>query len=181
MCDTSPSSSLPREATIHARYQGNDPGCKMASARLQVLVVENQPIMAAGIAELLHALGHDVVATVPTGEEAIEVAAKSRPDFVLMDVSLDGDMDGIEAAQEIRNAFGTRSIFFTGTCDGFTRWRASLVGPLAFLDKTSTASQLALAIETVPSLTKTIWSTEAGPLPDTHDPALQITTSWRRH
>jgi DNA-binding NarL/FixJ family response regulator len=126
----------------------------MASARLQVLIVENHPIMAAGLEKLLCDLGHDVMATVPTGEEAVKLAAHYRPDFVLMDVILDGEMDGIEAAQEIRNAFGTRSIFFTGTCDGFTRWRASLVEPLAFVDKTSTPSELASAIEAVQSPTK---------------------------
>jgi two-component system, response regulator PdtaR len=118
----------------------------MVSPQLRVLVVENHQLMAVGLNLLLDQLGHTVVETVGTGEEAIVAAERHRPDFICMDIVLDGEMDGIEAAQEIQNRFGVRSLFFTGLSDPETRERAALAQPIAFMDKTIPETQLARAI-----------------------------------
>jgi two-component system, response regulator PdtaR len=119
----------------------------MGSAQLQVLVVENHELLAVGLELLLRQLGHKPVEVVGTGEEAIAAAERHRPDLILMDVGLDGEMDGIEAAQEIRTRFGIRSLFFTGMSDAETRMRAAVAEPIAFLDKTSSKAELARIID----------------------------------
>jgi DNA-binding NarL/FixJ family response regulator len=100
----------------------------MGAFPLRVLLVENQPIMAAGVECVLKRLGHLVVGTAATGEAAIIAADKTRPDFVLMDVVLDGAMDGIEAAEEIRKHHGIRSVFLSDRSDQTTRVRAQAAG-----------------------------------------------------
>src|SRR5712691_2729242 len=82
----------------------------------KVLVVEDEGLIALDIAGRLEALGHEVVATVGTAREALEKAAGA--DLVLMDISLDGAMDGVEAAAQIPSAT---------TC----QWSSSPVTPTA--------------------------------------------------
>jgi two-component system, response regulator PdtaR len=118
----------------------------MGSPRLRVLVVDDHAIIAAGIACLLRELGHRVVAIVGTGEEAISSAERHKPDLIVMDVRLDGDVNGIEAALEIRKRLGIRSILFSGYLDRETRERATVAEPIAFVDKTASQADLARVI-----------------------------------
>jgi len=74
--------------------ENSDPG--------RILVVEDEAIIAADLAETLGALGYDVVATADTAEDAIVKAADLAPDLVLMDVRLAGATDGIQAAATIK-------------------------------------------------------------------------------
>jgi CheY-like chemotaxis protein len=69
---------------------------------VRVLVVEDEVIIAAHIEVMIQDLGHDVVGSTATGEDAILIAAEEQPDLVLMDVALRGAMSGIEAAKQIR-------------------------------------------------------------------------------
>jgi CheY-like chemotaxis protein len=69
---------------------------------VRVLVVEDEVIIAAHIEVMIQDLGHDVVGSVTSGEEAILIAAEEQLDLVLMDVALRGAMNGIEAANQIR-------------------------------------------------------------------------------
>jgi two-component system, response regulator PdtaR len=118
----------------------------MVATQLRVLVVENHQLLAVGLELLLTQLGHKAIEVVATGEEAIIAAERHRPDLILMDIGLDGDMDGIDAAQKILNRFGIRSLFFTGVSDPDTRARAALADPVAFLDKTSSKAELGSVI-----------------------------------
>jgi two-component system, response regulator PdtaR len=118
----------------------------MVSPRLRILIVEDHQILAVGLELLLARLGHEAVAIVDNGTDAIAAAERHRPDFIFMDVGLEGDMDGIDAAQEIRTRFGIRSLFFTGLSDPKTRERAALAEPIAFLDKASPKTELARVI-----------------------------------
>ncbi|MFZ3045036.1 MAG: response regulator, partial [Desulfatirhabdiaceae bacterium] len=63
-----------------------------------ILIVEDEAIVSADIANKLRKLGYDVVGSTDTGEEAIEIARRQRPSLVLMDIRLAGAMDGITAA-----------------------------------------------------------------------------------
>jgi CheY-like chemotaxis protein len=93
---------------------------------LRTLIVDDHEILGAGLACMLAELGHEVVDIVGTGEEAIESASRHKPDLIIMDVNLEGDMDGIAAATAIRQQLGIRSIFFPATR---TRARGSALPP----------------------------------------------------
>jgi two-component system cell cycle sensor histidine kinase/response regulator CckA len=71
----------------------------------RILVVEDERIVARSLWRQLTTLGYEVVGRVSSGEEAIQQAEELRPDLVLMDISLDGPMDGVEAAAIIRKQF----------------------------------------------------------------------------
>ena len=82
-------------------------------SRERILLVEDERITAMAERELLQRLGYRVIATVATGEEAIRKAAEERPDLILMDISLQGEMHGIEAAETIRKQYDIPVIFVT--------------------------------------------------------------------
>ena len=69
------------------------------------MVVEDERITAEIIRFRLEDMGHTVTAIVSSGEKAIQKVAETKPDLVLMDIVLKGDMDGIEAAGHIRDRF----------------------------------------------------------------------------
>ena len=70
----------------------------------RVLVVENDAIIQLDLRSRLQRLGYVIVGSASSGEEAVAKAAELKPDLVLMDVGLDGPMDGIEAARRIQSA-----------------------------------------------------------------------------
>jgi len=84
------------------------------STRLRVLIVEDHQLLAVGLELLLNKLGHEFVDVASTGEDAILLAERQRPDLIVMDIGLDGKMDGIEAARKIGDRFGIRCIFLQG-------------------------------------------------------------------
>ena len=79
----------------------------------RILLVEDERITAMAERELLQGLGYRVTATVASGEDAINKAAAQRPDLILMDISLEGEMNGIEAAKIIQRRFGIPIVFVT--------------------------------------------------------------------
>src|SRR5438067_12105306 len=78
-----------------------------------ILVVEDERIIAFDLKQRLEALGYRISAVVPSGEEAIEKAAELQPDLVLMDIHLEESMDGIEAAQRIHERLRILVVFLT--------------------------------------------------------------------
>ena len=76
--------------------------------KAQILVVEDDRIVAKDIQNSLKNLDFDVCASVPSGEEALEKAEEQRPDLVLMDIMLKSEMNGTEAAEQIRSQFNYR-------------------------------------------------------------------------
>jgi PAS domain S-box-containing protein len=111
----------------------------------KVLVVEDEGLIAHDIAQRLSALGHSVVATVSTAEEAIAQAAGA--DVVLMDIRIDGERDGIEAATEIRTRHHVPVVFLTAHADRSTLDRAKLAGPFGYVVKPLGPASLNTAIE----------------------------------
>ena len=67
----------------------------------KILIVEDEAIIALIIEKLLLSLGHEVCGTTASGEEALTQAEALKPDLVLMDIRLSGEMDGIEAADQV--------------------------------------------------------------------------------
>ena len=112
-----------------------------------ILVVEDEGIVARDIQNCVVNLGHEAVGWACTGEEALEIAEKSRPDLVLMDIRLGGAMDGIAAAEEIRSRFEIPVVFLTAYADDETLERAKIAGPFGYVLKPFEESDLRLAIE----------------------------------
>jgi len=111
----------------------------------KVLVVEDEGLIAHDIASRLEALGHQVVATVGTAEEAIEKAAEAE--IVLMDIRLDGRADGVEAAMAIRERYRLPVVFLTAHADRATLERAKLAEPFGYIVKPLAHASLNSSIE----------------------------------
>lgn len=70
-------------------------------SKVKIMIVEDESIVAVDIKRTLIGLGYEVTAIADTGEEAISSACEQKPDLILMDIVLKGDIDGIEAASKI--------------------------------------------------------------------------------
>jgi CheY-like chemotaxis protein len=116
----------------------------MTSAR--ILIVEDQRIVARDLSLRLQRLGHTIAGTVPSGEAAIDHVAKDRPDVIFMDIMLEGPLDGIEAAQRIREFCDAPIIYMTAHSDKATRERAGHVETQGYLVKPFDDEQLTDAI-----------------------------------
>jgi CheY-like chemotaxis protein len=106
-----------------------------AGGSLRVLVVEDERIISLAVASMLRNMGHTVAACVARGEDALEAARDLSPDLVLLDIHLEGDMDGIAVARALRERGGPPVAFTSAYTDEATRSQALAVGPLAFLSK----------------------------------------------
>ena len=105
----------------------------MSSAR--ILVVEDERITAEDIKDGLKSLGYKVPAVVHSGEEAVRKAMELQPDLVLMDIKLEGKMDGIEAATQIRERYDIPVIYLTAYSDENTLERARMTEPSGYVLK----------------------------------------------
>ena len=81
--------------------------------KAKILIVEDEAIIAMGIESSLQHLGYEVTSIVDTGEKAFEKTEIDKPDIILMDIRIKGEMDGIDTAKVIRNQFGIPVIFST--------------------------------------------------------------------
>jgi len=109
---------------------------------LRVLIVEDEFFIALDVQEQVETLGHEVVGVAVSADEATAMAAREKPDVVLMDIRLSGPRDGIDAAVEIRDHFGIQSIFVTANTDPATLQRAHAIEPLGVLNKPVTHMSL---------------------------------------
>ena len=112
-----------------------------SSPPLRVLIAEAHPIVALGLTDLLHELGCELVGSVASGLEAIRAAGAHRPDLLLMDVDLRGEMDGITAGVEIHNRLGIRAVFLAEQCDQTLRVRAAEADVVAQTDASRKAGR----------------------------------------
>lgn len=103
--------------------------------KAKILVVEDQNIVALNIKNKLKKLGYTVPSTAASGEEAIRKAELTHADLVLMDIMLKGDIDGIEAARQIRERLRVPVIYLTAYTDDETIARAKLTEPAGYISK----------------------------------------------
>jgi len=92
-------------------------------------------------------LGYEVTSIVDTGEKAIQQAEEDKPDLILMDIRIKGEMDGIETAEEIRNRFGIPVIFSTAYLDEERIERAKITMPFGYVLKPIQERDLKVTIE----------------------------------
>ncbi len=88
--------------------------------KARILVVEDQRIIALDLASTIRRVGHDVIGIESKGEKAIQTAEASKPDLIFMDISLAGDMDGIETARIIKEKLKIPVIYISGNYDNST-------------------------------------------------------------
>ncbi|KAB2640425.1 MAG: response regulator [Verrucomicrobia bacterium] len=111
------------------------------------MIVEDEAIVAADLAERLARIGYDVLVSVASGEEALVVAGAQRPDLVLMDIRLQGLMDGVEAASELRSRLHLPVVFLTAYAESSTLQRAKIAEPYGYILKPITDRELEIVIE----------------------------------
>jgi two-component system cell cycle sensor histidine kinase/response regulator CckA len=114
----------------------------------RILVVEDEVIVLRDLQQTLAQLGYDVPAVATSGAAAIAQAAAVRPDLVLMDIRLRGEMDGITAAQQIRTQFAIPVVYVTAHADALTLQRVQPTTPYGYVLKPFNERELYVAVET---------------------------------
>ena len=104
-------------------------------AQTNVLVVEDESIVSKDIQHSLKKLGYNVVGAAATGEQAVKLAVEAQPDIILMDIMLKGEMNGIEAATQIRQETNIPVIFLTAYADESTLNKAKVTQPYGYIIK----------------------------------------------
>ncbi len=116
-------------------------------SEVQILVVEDEFIVAKDIQNRLKNMGYAVPAVTASGEEAIDKVAQTHPDLVLMDIMLKGAVDGVVAAEKIRNLFNVPVVYLTAYSDEATLSRAKISEPFGYLLKPFEERELHTTIE----------------------------------
>ncbi len=116
-------------------------------SQLKILIVEDEMLIAANIANQLESIGYAVIGIIPRGEEAIKVVQNEKPDLVLMDINLKGELDGIETAEKIQQEGQIPIIYLTANSDDAHFNKAKATNPYAFLSKPFKRLDLQRALE----------------------------------
>ena len=114
---------------------------------IKILVVEDEMIIAAKISMQLTSLGYEVTGILPRGEQAIQQVKENRPDIILLDINLKGELDGIETARQVQLFADIPIIYLTANSDEATFNRAKPTRPSAFISKPFKQLDLQRAIE----------------------------------
>ena len=118
-----------------------------SSDPIRILIVENEGLVGCDMAASLGKLGHHVVGICASGEEALERFADLRPDLVLLDVHLSGQLDGIDTACELQRRSKVAIVYVTACADLDTVARARRTHPQGYLLKPFNQDELRLAVE----------------------------------
>ena len=101
----------------------------------KILIVEDDGIIGRHIQNTLQKLGYQVLDVVSTGDKAIKTSSEEHPDLVLMDINLEGELDGVDAAGQIYGRFGIPVIYLTAFADNITLQRAKITDPFGYILK----------------------------------------------
>ncbi|HEY9696269.1 MAG TPA: ATP-binding protein [Trichocoleus sp.] len=115
--------------------------------KTNILVVEDEPLIAMDIQQRLLRLGYNVAAIADSAETALQAAEQFPLDLVLMDIQLYGDRDGIETAAEIQERFNLPVVYLTAHADSATLEQAKLTHPFGYIVKPFENHDLSTAIE----------------------------------
>ncbi len=113
----------------------------------RILIVEDERVTAEDLRDILTDLGYSVTALVSSGDDAILQAEQNPPNIVLMDIHIQGDMDGTAAALVLRERFNIPVIYLTAHVDGDTVAQAKKAGPLGYITKPFQEAALHASIE----------------------------------
>lgn len=114
----------------------------------RILIVEDETIIAMDLQETLCEAGYKVIATVSSGEEALTLSAWEKPDLVLMDIRLQGELNGIATARQLREKYAIPSVLLTAHYDPATLAEAQQAGVFAYLIKPYDQRELCATLAT---------------------------------
>jgi two-component system cell cycle sensor histidine kinase/response regulator CckA len=112
-----------------------------------IMVVEDEILIAQDIRRILTGFGYDVLALAATGSDALRTAEARSPDLVLMDIKLNGSMDGIETAARLHEKHRSAIVYLTSHSDESTLARAKKTNPFGYILKPFTDRELRMCIE----------------------------------
>lgn len=113
----------------------------------QLLIVEDSQLVSFHLQKVLEKAGYHILAALTSGEEAIEFVKDQKPDLILMDIMLDGELDGIEASIMINELVDVPIIYLTALNDESTLERVKGTFPYSFLNKPFSESELLSNVE----------------------------------
>lgn len=112
-----------------------------------ILIVEDESIVAKDIQQTLEKLGYNVLATLPEGEKAVEFVKTTVPDLIFMDIMLKGNMTGIDTASQIHKDLSVPIIYLTAYADKDTLSKAKLTQPHGYIIKPFKEVDIRTAVE----------------------------------
>lgn len=101
----------------------------------KILIVEDEFILQMMLEKMVQKMGHQVVTKAKSGSAAIDVVKSEKPDLILMDIKIIGEIDGIETIEEIRKFSEIPVLYLSGNTDPDTRKRAYTTAPMDFIIK----------------------------------------------
>ncbi len=119
----------------------------MTQDAIKVMIVEDEVLVGIMLCRKLRSYGYNVGEVITTGEEAIQRAAEEKPEVILMDVTLAGEINGLEAAKQIKKANDIPIIIFSGYDQKLLSEQADAIEPVAVISKMGNISEIATAIE----------------------------------
>jgi len=114
---------------------------------LSILIVEDDAIISMDIEQRVQRLGHKVVGVVDRADKAFSTIIKEKPDLILMDINLKGEMDGISIADRLYKDMGIRVIYITAYSDPEMKERAEKTDPLGYIIKPIRENELNRVLE----------------------------------
>lgn len=114
----------------------------MNMQRARLLIVEDEPLIAADMQAMLEEMGHDVVGIAHNGSTAVSLAHQEQPDLALLDIRLHGEPDGVEVAQELTSKLRIPFLYITSHADPATLERVKATKPEGFVIKPFEAADL---------------------------------------
>ncbi|MAO66025.1 MAG: response regulator [Balneola sp.] len=121
----------------------------MSTETKKILIVEDDMIISLVVENMIKKLGHTLVGKSASGEEAIDLALEHKPDIILMDIRLKGEMDGIEAVTRIKEHIDTDVIYLTGNSDKVNYDRAKATECIDLISKPFTIGELTRSLDRV--------------------------------
>ena len=115
--------------------------------KANILIVEDESIVAKDIQQTLEKLGYNVLGTLPEGEKAVEFVKNDEPDLIFMDIMLKGKMSGIDTAAQIHKTFSVPIIYLTAYADKDTLSKAKLTQPHGYIIKPFKEVDIRTAVE----------------------------------
>jgi len=108
----------------------------------RILVVEDDPVIATSMSELLEAAGHQVLGIADNEASAVKLVARGRPDLALVDIKLGKKGDGVRIALRLKARHPLKVVFVSGYLDNHTQLRAAAAAPAGFVVKPYAAQHL---------------------------------------
>ena len=115
--------------------------------KIKILIVEDESILALGLKKKLENLGYTVTDIAASGPETIKKVAQNKPDIIMMDIVIKGDMDGIETAAKLNETESIPVIYLTAYADDEILKRAATTEPYGYILKPYKEKELKANIE----------------------------------